>query len=234
MGALNASGQEQVDYARYRSAIYMTVASVFAGAPSVEQLQRAIEAARQADAGSCVRACEAELFEWVAGQAGGDLSELRTKIASEYAELFVGPRPPLAPLYESLYLGFPNRLFTEQTMSVRRFYARYGREVIAENRVPDDHLAYELEFMGYLCAGEADCLEAGDCEGARGYRAAQGEFLLLHLGSWCRPFAERADSAWCGEWYAAWARFVCAFVAEDEAFLKRMDEKACGLMAHQA
>ena len=165
------------------------------------------------------RPAKASFYAYLRKYEGCNLEELRVQVASEYAELFVGPRPPLAPLYESVYLGSPSRLFTEQTMSVRRFYERCGLAVVKDGKIPDDHIAYELELMATLVSREADAIEAGRTAAVLELQRLQREFLVVHLGGWLGPFASRIAKAPCAGFYDALARFARDFVSEDDATL---------------
>lgn len=206
-------------FARYRADIYRLASSVFMYDVTEQGLQAQIETARNVDEGSCVRACEAELFAHLRGYDGCDLSELRTKVATEYAELFVGPRKPLAPYYESIYLGANPRLFADVTMRVREAYREQGFAVDRISHVPDDHIAYELAFMGELCEREAEAHAAKDRSSAIECQVVQCNFLAIHLGVWAGLFADRVNAAPVADYYAAWSRFVERFVADDQAFL---------------
>lgn len=205
--------------ATYRSAIYRNLSALFADAPSAEALESLIEAADAMEAKYAHRESEESFYRYLRNLGKRAVGDLRTAVASEYAELFVGPRPPLAPLYESVYLGFPNRLFTEQTMSVRRFYERCGLEVVKDGKVPDDHLAYELELMAVLAEREAQALENGNESAAYDLQQVQREFIVVHLGGWTKPFATRIAEADCFGFYAALSRFLDSFVAEEDAYL---------------
>ena len=215
-----ADPQAAADFARYRASIYRLASSVFADNVTEESLARLIAVAREATEDTCVRACEAVLFSNIRAYDGADLPALRTKVATEYAELFVGPRPPLAPCYESMYLGANPRLFADVTMRVRAAYKEQGFEVGKRNHVPDDHIGYELAFMGAMCDREADAHEAGDAAAATSCQVAESNFLSVHLGVWAGLFASRVSAAWCADYYNAWARFVEAFVEDDMAFLR--------------
>lgn len=207
------------DYARYRADIYRTVSAAFALEPDEEHLRALLDLASSALPDSCVRRCEWVFLNRIAKMDARDLARVRTDIASEYAELFVGPRPPLAPLYESLYVGFPSRLCTGQTDLVRKFYARFGYRVVKEHRVPEDHMAYEVEFLGRLCSEEASALAQGDISRAFEYERAQCEFVTCHLNLWTKDFATRVADAGMSGYYLAWADFLRDFALEDNAFL---------------
>lgn len=211
---------ERAEEARWRAAVYRNLSALFADAPSAEALAALIEAAASVDVEDVHRVSEAAFYGYLRELGERDDADLRRTVASEYAELFVGPRPPLAPLYESVYLGSPSRLFTEQTMSVRRFYERCGLSVVKDGKVPDDHVAYELELMAELAEREASALDAGQADRALNLERLQREFLVVHLGGWIMPFALRVAEAPCGDFYAALARFAQGFIGEDDAYLK--------------
>jgi len=209
----------QADETRYRQAIYRNLAALFTDAPSADALGELIQAACAIQVEDVRRVSEAGFYAYLRTLEGYNLEELRVRVASEYAELFVGPRPPLAPLYESVYLGSPSRLFTEQTMSVRRFYERCGLTVVKDGKVPDDHVAYELELMATLTGREADAVEAGRSVAVLEQQRLQREFLVVHLGGWLGLFAARIAEAPCAGFYGALARFARDFATEDDAAL---------------
>lgn len=215
-----ADREAAADFARYRSEIYRLASAVFTEDITAQMLLSQAQAAAEAREDSFVRDCERDLFGYLKGLPVADIEALRSKVATEYAELFVGPRSPLAPYYESIYLGANPRLFADVTMRVREAYREQGFQVEKRNKVPDDHIGYELAFMAELCDREARAHLAGEGEEALASQIAQSNFLSLHLGVWVGFFADRVCAAWCADYYAAWARFVEAFVADDIEFLR--------------
>lgn len=210
-----SSDQEAIDFARYKAQTYAAASEAFMNEPDAPMLASLAAAAQDACGQPGLLACEEELYAYLSGLAKSDFDELRTRVATEYAELFVGPRAPLAPPYESVYVGAVRRLNTDVTMQVRRFYEQCGMEVVRRNTVPNDHVGLELEFMAALCAREADAREAGDTALAQSLRDTQCDFLEVHLGSWIDVFAARVSEAYCADYYDAWARFTQSFVAWD-------------------
>ena len=53
-------------------------------------------------------------------------------------------------------------MFQHQTFEVRAMYAKHGLEVDLISREPDDHLAYELMFLGHLLARGVGFFEQGE------------------------------------------------------------------------
>ena len=209
----------QAAYARYRSQLYAAASEAFTTEPSALKLEALAKAAQSAQAGESSRASEQLLLEYLGKLDGTDFDALRTRVATEYAELFVGPRAPLAPLYESVYVGAVHRLNTNVTMQVRRFYEQCGMRVVKRDTVPNDHIGLELEFMAQLTAREADALESGDAGEASRLCSTQLDFLQNHLGAWVDAFASRVSGAYCADYYDAWGRFVQSFVSEQQAYL---------------
>ncbi len=214
--------QEAPSFARYRGGLYELASAVFSDAPSAGELEQLVDAAHETAGAPCARASERALLDGLASYADADFERVRVRVASEYAELFVGPRPPLAPYYESVYLGYPSRLFTEQTEQVREFYARHGFAIEGGRKVPEDSLYFELSFMKELCAREADAVARGDSESAQGCLATQRRFLVEHVGAWSGLFAQRVEKAAVSGFYQLWAGFVHAFVREDIEFLSEL------------
>lgn len=215
-----ADEQAAADFARYRAQMYRLASSVFMFDATEESLADLIATACEAGEDDAVRPSEKVLLSYLQAFKDVDLTALRTRVATEYAELFVGPRSPLAPYYESIYLGATPRLFADVTMRVRAAYKEQGFEVDKRNKVPDDHMGYELAFMAALCDREAAAHDAGNADDVVESQVAQSNFLAIHLGVWAEFFANRVATAWCADYYLAWARFVAAFVEEDRRFLE--------------
>lgn len=216
---MDSADKKRSEDARARSAVYRNLSALFADAPSAEALA-GLKQVAAASGDVFGEKGEGRLYHYLRDVSPCDDEALRRSVASEYAELFVGPRPPLAPPYESVYLGQPKRLFTDQTMEVKRFYRRCGLSVTKDKewKVPDDHLSLELEFMARLAEREADGAE--DAARADATRADQLAFLEEHLGRWISLFAERVSKAPCAGFYRAASLFAAEFVEQDREALR--------------
>ena len=98
-------------------------------------------------------------------------------IEQDYLRLFVGLGMPLAPPWESAWANDARLLFHRETLDVRYWYRSAGLELANLHSEPDDHIGYELEFIGLL-------LERGDAETAA-------------------RFAREHPMAWANRWAAA-------------------------------
>lgn len=98
----------------------------------------------------------------------------------EFNRLFIGPQPPLAPPYASVYLEKEPRLMGESTQRIARFYEALGLEVSIAG-LPADFLALELEAW---LAVQTLASQSTDTQKAR-------QFLWQHLQSWLPQFTRR-------------------------------------------
>lgn len=104
-----------------------------------------------------------------------------------FNRLFVGPTPPAAPPYASVYLEDEPRLMAETTLRVRHFYQMVGRVSPWQGALPDDHLSLELD----VCLLLREALLAGEGQGLAGLYAY---FLAEHLTLWIPAFMGRVLS----------------------------------------
>lgn len=109
-----------------------------------------------------------------------ELSELEY----EFNRLFVGPAPPEAPPYASVYLEAEPVLMADSTAEIGRFYAALGLKE-PTGGLPPDFLPLELEaWVALKCMSEA----IPDVMLAR-------QFLMTHLGKWLPSFIAKMRKA---------------------------------------
>lgn len=203
-----------------RAACYRALSAVFAVELDEDQLAELVGFAQDilGDADG-LTAEERKLFQEVASVDRDSLVETCRKLRTQYAQLFVGPRHKLAAPFESVYYGNKNRLFTEATDDVRKTYQANGFQVAARNVVPDDFIAYELEFMASLAAADYARVE----EALRGLEV-QERFLDRHLLKWAPAFTDAIVSSGVSPFYGAWATYLAAYLKEDRAALSELLE----------
>lgn len=101
----------------------------------------------------------------------------------EYHRLFIGPGKLQAPPFESSYRNPEGLVMQKETLAVRRFYHQAGLAVREQGRYPDDHLAFELEFICYLLSRLLRFYqEKGFWEET--YQQWYLDFYQRHLGQW--------------------------------------------------
>lgn len=216
---LTQARQEEIAMATYRMGIYRLMSNAFLYEPSSDELRDMVCLAKASADCNC-RESEQAFLETFTSFETDDYEALRTQVASEYAELFIGPRPPLAPLYGSVYLDLHERLFADSTMKVRSHYENCGLRAKRRNQVPEDHIGSELEFMAWLCGEEISALEQNEGELASQILGEQLRFLKECLVSWVGDFTQKIEDTGYSAYYVLWSRFVRDFANEDVAYLE--------------
>lgn len=141
------------------------------------------------------------------------------QLAQEFHRL-LSPQPslslptPLPPPRESSYRDPEVLLPGPPPLAVRKIYAYFG--FTAQNRLVEDHIARELQFMSHLCLLEQeDGLET--CH-------AQRTFLMRHILPWVPRFCTDLAKASAMAYFQGLGRLTSAFVladsdASDERFI---------------
>lgn len=91
---------------------------------------------------------QALLREMTAELDGGEEALVALKV--DHAKLFIGPFDMLAPPYASLYLESGDRVNSQVTRHIARYYAENGLQREDGATVPADHVALLFEFLYYL------------------------------------------------------------------------------------
>lgn len=103
----------------------------------------------------------------------------------DFSALFLGPMAPLAAPYASVYLDDEPLLMGATTLGVREFLHSVGLFVSEENRIPDDHISFELELVVMLSA----CARKSPQ-----YHDALNRFVCGHLELWLPAFIEKINN----------------------------------------
>ncbi|MDR1088977.1 MAG: molecular chaperone TorD family protein [Coriobacteriales bacterium] len=78
------------------------------------------------------------------------------RVGVEYTRLFLGPGKPAAPPWETLYREGGTVLFGEPTRKMRQLFAEEGLRASADSHQFEDHLGFELLYLGVRSALFAD------------------------------------------------------------------------------
>lgn len=104
-----------------------------------------------------------------------------------FNHLFVGPRALLAPPYASIYLdGDEARLMGASTEKMRYLYEMLGLTSPWLNKIPDDHIALELDALWQI---ESAMLQVQSVQ-----LNELHAYLLNHLQSWVPKFTARINT----------------------------------------
>ena len=179
-----------------RAEMYGLLATLFYQPPSAEllaQLQAAVTEAPEAGA-----FLEEPWRELVAQARDSDAQA----IAQEYSALFGGVGKPEVYLFGSHYLsGFLNE---KPLVQLRDDLAALGLARDAAMPETEDHVAYLLEVMRYLIAGD----DPGVCNLTR-----QAEFFARHIQPWLASLCQALAAHPRAKFYARLAALTEAFAS---------------------
>lgn len=147
----------------------------------------------------------------------------RSDLAVDYARVFLGAGIAdgrAAFPYESVYTSPEGLIMQEARDEVLSLYAAKGLGIEGENHDPEDHVAFELEFMEHLVREGAQAAEAADGALLAGSLAEQRAFLSGHLLNWLDRFCDDIDSYSSTAFYPAVASITRGFLAMDADLLE--------------
>ncbi|HLA28218.1 MAG TPA: molecular chaperone TorD family protein [Syntrophales bacterium] len=110
-------------------------------------------------------------------------------LAVDYARIFLGIRRGHSAFpYESVYTSPTKLMMQEARDEVVRIYREEEIDRADGVTEPEDHIAFELEYMALLCQKAIDALDRNDWCLVQDYLKKQGEFLEWHLANWVPDF----------------------------------------------
>ncbi len=207
--------------ARSRAQLYGALAQAFVkpeAAPREGQdsLPQALQQAALAfDAEPLGQLVEQAIGSLEISEKPGFAETLRT-LEIEYNRLFVGPAPPQAPPYESVYRDARGLVMGPTAREVERRYAEAGLGLAPDHRDLPDHVATELGFMAHLASQEAEAQPQDALIWLDRARA----FLRDHLAVWLPRFCQRVREASRHPFYAALAELTVTFVNLDVEWIE--------------
>lgn len=123
-----------------------------------------------------------ELVQFTDTIPSQDLDALNTRLAADYARLFLSiSKVPPHPS-ESIYRE--GTMMQHSRDEVLKTYWSFGVDKKKDFTEPEDHIAVELSFLMYLCAKAVEALKNGNTKEARRYLQGQKDFLVQHLVKW--------------------------------------------------
>lgn len=105
-----------------------------------------------------------------------------------FNRLFIGPRAPIAPLFASVYLESEPQLMGPSTMRIREIYELAGLRSPLKNRIPEDHISYELDCLHQISVS-LNKIPSNEMIAMRDY------LFQSHLQRWLPSFIHRVRSA---------------------------------------
>jgi TorA maturation chaperone TorD len=154
------------------------------------------------------------LREWTRQSRHGLSDADFDAIRSDYTRLFIGPARPLAPPWESVSLSVSGLTFQEETLEVRRWYARQGLQFEKLHKEPDDHIGIELAFIAHLAGLAVRAIEDADEAAFNQAVAAHMGFLTEHLLHWGPEWSRLMVDSAVTEFYQGIGRLTQSTLAE--------------------
>lgn len=134
---------------------------------------------------------------------------------TRYHRVFGHSLSPDYPPYETQYGTAHPFQQSERLADLLGFYRSFGLTISPGLRDRADHLAVELEFMGFLTAKEAFHRDSGETLHLDASRAGAKYFLEHHLGPALISFADRVSRLAPAGFYKEVSRFAAAFIRYD-------------------
>jgi TorA maturation chaperone TorD len=148
---------------------------------------------------------------------------LRLELQKDYTRMFFASRPRLVHLFESAYKE--GKLYQNSTFCVARLYHGFGFEFHTEFNLPPDHVAVEMDFVGYLISWEVKNLRDGNLNEAGRFAETIHNMLEEHLGSFVDQFADRLEKSCKTQFYKSVAKILegyMSFLIGKEPYLRQM------------
>ena len=202
------------------SALYGLLATCYRHEPSPEFIA-ALRATRfPASTGSEFMDRGYRLIATYLSRVGNSAAE---ELAADFARTFIGNGTDsysAAYPQESVHVGRKRLLMQAARDEVLAIYRAYGLEKSGELKDGEDHITYELEFMGFLAGRCAEALRAGDEVEAEALVRAQQHFLADHLLNWVGKLTKQMRYFAQTDFYRGVSYLTFGYLKESEAFLR--------------
>ena len=149
----------------------------------------------------------------------------RGELAVDYFRTFIGNTQDVDQVafpYESVYTSPEHLLMQDARDEVLAAY-RAATVVISEDQNPtndpEDHIAFELAFVGLLSNRAADAFEAGNEAEARELLATKRAFVEAHLLNWAPRFVADMERIAQTGFYQGLAQVLVGVLEVDAAML---------------
>lgn len=201
-----------------RSEVYAFLASAFAdpNANTLASLSRLLpvtQAAVSTIGSTRAQAALSAVQEELDRLQDGELAAAHHRV---FGHLLSGDCPPCEGEYGNAHIFQKTQCLADNA----GFLKAFGLEPAPGLADRLDHISVELEFLHVLAAKEAYALARGHGEERVAIvRDAARRYLRDHLGRWAPAFAARLEAKAQSGPYAALARLLAAFVAEDASSL---------------
>ena len=154
---------------------------------------------------------------------GSSWENAKTELAVDYVRSFIGhgnTAYSCAYPYESVYTSGRRLLMQDARDEVVLIYRSAGKDKASDWTDPEDHIALELEFQGFLCTKAAEALRAGN--EAAAYVMQQRNFLEDHLLSWTPMMLADLDRFSRTDFYKGLGHLTTGVLQEERSVLEEL------------
>ena len=153
------------------------------------------------------------------GKRYSDVDELHEQMVGEYTRFFIGPNAlPVQP-YESSWID--GGRFGRSLIELKSLYNKAGIERAKSYPEPEDHIAFELNFMHHLST-----MALEDEQNRAEYLRMQYSFLSTHLLAWVPKFSDKLYENPETDLFKAVTKITTGFLLLDEVFLEGVESSA--------
>jgi TorA maturation chaperone TorD len=118
-----------------------------------------------------------------------------------------------------VYTSQERLLMQEARDQVVEIYRQAGLQRSEEFNEPEDHLAFELEYMAYEAQNLLSAYQQGDRQATLDAIHRQVDFLEAHLLSWVPAFATDVQRKAKTSFYSGLSQMTAGFLELDREFL---------------
>jgi len=160
-------------------------------------------------------------------------SDIRTQLAVEYARIFLSAgvytqKRLVAAPYESVFTSPEHLMMQEARDDVYRIFLRDGFIVNRSLHEPEDHLAFELEYLAVLSLQSIDRFESGDSKAFNDLAKRQTSFITAHLLNWIPALRDAAARYAQSAFYPGMLLIVEGYLRQDIEYLEELGAQADG------
>ena len=220
------SHTEAIDYLRESANFLRTLGSLMYTELTQEQIE-GLKAQNLAALGGEEEGLIGEGFHGIGRYLSRSGMNVRQDLAVEYARIFLGAgvsaKQSAAP-FESVFTSPEGLLMQDARDEVVATYRRYGTVIDPEVNVPEDHLGFELTFLGNMADNTADALATEPIDKARvaDLVGAQMAFIDAHILNWVDALSEKVDEFAESQFYPSVMKLMRGYVAEHKEMLHEL------------
>ena len=148
---------------------------------------------------------------------------VRQDLAVEYARIFlaagvadgIGATP-----YESVFTSPEGLLMQDARDEVVKIYRKQGMKVDKELNDPEDHLAFEIQFLANMCEKTRAALDAE--EDVKELVGVQVDFIDNHIFNWINALMDKVDEYAMSGFYPSVMQVIRGYLTEHKAILNEL------------